>query len=214
MCLQSEYTVTKEEVKNMKNLMTKEDIAGEYEEMVKKYMAEGTIFPWQNGGSQGEIAKIEFRMNDGSIVRVRLESSEEQFGEKIWHTARAIKLIAEKFEYDPRMNNTFGATIWNGKGELLEEKTFFQVDRYHETVYATAEQYRQIHDKQMERYEAKKTSSEYEVKVARKVILKALRNHKGYKSKKADIIEACYHDSKTGKYTVKIANSWQRIALN
>ena len=110
--------------------MKSSEINAIYAAKTAEYLAAGyTINTNSMNGSQGEIAKIDFRKGD-EVIRVML-NSETIWGED-YRTADAIVLTVGRCT-DERVINTKGfgrdAIIWNERLEVIEKRTFFQFGR-------------------------------------------------------------------------------------
>ncbi len=110
--------------------MKSSEINAIYAAKAAEYLAAGyTINTNSMNGSQGEIAKIDFRKGD-EVIRVML-NSETIWGEN-FRTADAIVLTVGRCT-DERVINTKGfgrdAIIWNERLEVIEKRTFFQFGR-------------------------------------------------------------------------------------
>lgn len=110
--------------------MKSTEINAIYAAKVAEFLSAGyTINTNSMNGSQGEIAKIDFRKGD-EVIRVML-NSETIWGEN-FRTADAIVLTVGRCT-DERVINTKGfgrdAIIWNNNLEVIEKRTFFQFGR-------------------------------------------------------------------------------------
>ena len=110
--------------------MKSAEINAIYAAKVAEFLGTGyTINTNSMNGSQGEIAKIDFRKGD-EVIRMML-NSETIWGENFL-TADAIVLTIGRCT-DERVINTKGfgrdAIIWNNNLEVIEKRTFFQFGR-------------------------------------------------------------------------------------
>ncbi len=110
--------------------MKSAEINAIYAAKAAEYLAAGyTINTNSMNGSQGEIAKIDFRKGD-EVIRLML-NSETIWGED-YRTADAIVLTVGRCT-DERVINTKGfgrdAIIWNERLEVIEKRIFFQFGR-------------------------------------------------------------------------------------
>lgn len=110
--------------------MKSTEINAIYAAKVAEFLAAGySINTNSMNGSQGEIAKIDFRKGD-EVIRVML-SSETIWGDH-FRTADAIVLTVGRCTDERVINATgFGrdAIIWNERLEVIEKRTFFQFGR-------------------------------------------------------------------------------------
>ena len=108
--------------------MKSSEINAIYAAKVAEFLATGyTINTNSMNGSQGEIAKIDFRKGD-EVIRVMLHK-ETIWGEN-FRTNDAIVLTVGRCT-DELVINARGfsrdAIIWNNRLETIEERTFFQI---------------------------------------------------------------------------------------
>ena len=151
-------------------------------------------------GSQGEIAKIDFRKGN-EVIRVML-NSETIWGED-FRTADAIILTVGRCT-DERVINTktFGreAIIWNERLEVIEKRTFFQIGRRRdcdwylegkEAEEALNLSRQRMHIRyQMERAkEARTATKDITSDELKKALIPAVRRHLGKPKMKADRID-------------------------
>ena len=110
--------------------MKSTEINAIYAAKVAEFLAAGySINTNSMNGSQGEVAKIDFRKGD-EVIRVML-SSETIWGDH-FRTADAIVLTVGRCTDERVINATgFGrdAIIWNERLEVIEKRTFFQFGR-------------------------------------------------------------------------------------
>lgn len=110
--------------------MKSADINAIYAAKVTEFLTAGyQINTNTMNGSQGEIAKIDFRKGN-EVIRVML-SSQTIWGDN-FRTADAIVLTVGRCN-DERVINTKGfgrdAIIWNERLEIIEQRTFIQFGR-------------------------------------------------------------------------------------
>ena len=151
-------------------------------------------------GSQGEIAKIDFRKGN-EVIRVML-NSETIWGED-FRTADAIILTVGRCT-DERVINTktFGreAIIWNERLEVIEKRTFFQIGRRRDCDWylegKDAEEALNLSRQRMHiRYqierveEARTRTKDVTSDRLKKILIPAVRRHLGKPKMKADRID-------------------------
>ena len=116
-------TINGKEIK----LFGRQEISEEFTKIVSDYLANGFIFFYSraSGGTQGEELKADLS-NDGgkTVYRVWLFTDREsRDGEesKWWDAFNVIKIVVKKY-------NGADGTFWVSKGELVFEKTFYQIN--------------------------------------------------------------------------------------
>ena len=199
--------------------MKSSEINAIYAAKVTEFLTAGyTINTNTMDGSQGEIAKIDFRKGN-EVIRILLHK-ETIWGEH-FRTADAVVLTVGRCT-DERVINTKGfnreAIIWNNRLEVIEERTFFQIgERYGNTDwYLEGEEAQQAISKNRSRWEARyerewgrevHPKKEYKDEASKKAILPAVRRHLGKPKMKADRIDTVTRiwdkDNHRYEYTVK-----------
>lgn len=207
--------------------MKSTDINAIYAQKVTEYLTAGyTINVNTMNGSQGEIAKIDFRKGS-EVIRVLLHQ------ETIWgdnfRTADAIILTVGRCD-DERVINACGfgrdAIIWNERLDVIEERVFFEIgsrrdaDWYlegEEGEAAIEKHYRRLHARyEMERIEEARTrSKDVTSDVARKIVLPAVRRHLGKPNMKMNRIAKVIRSRNNGRfeYTVTTVGK-NRVVLH
>lgn len=168
-------------------------------------------------GSQGEIAKIDFRKGD-EVIRVVLHR-ETIWGES-FRSNDAIILTVGRCA-DERVINARGFTrdaiIWNNRLEVIEERTFFVVgERRSEDWYLEGKEAEKAIAKRRSRWETRyerewgreeHPRKEYKDEASKKAILPAVRRHLGKPKMKLERIDTVSRswdkDNHRYEYTVK-----------
>lgn len=120
---------------------------------VNEFLANGyTINTATMSGSQGEVAKIDFRKGN-EVFRVLLEKTTE------WtdNGTRDVVILTvgrstENVIRDDRPFDTMGPTFWNNRMDILEQRKFFQIDTRSDYFIEDAEEYDKMRQKQYRRY--------------------------------------------------------------
>ena len=141
-------------------------------------------------GSQGEIAKIDFRKGN-EVIRVLLHS-ETVWGEN-FRTADAIIITVGRCD-DERVINTSGfsrdAIIWNERLEVIEKRVFYKIGKRRDADWylegkegeaAMEKYYNRLHERyNLERVEeARIRTKDITSDEIRKILLPAVRRHLG-----------------------------------
>ena len=120
---------------------------------VNEFIQNGyTINATTMAGSQGEIAKIDFRKGE-EIIRVMLATETEYTDNGTRDMVKfTVGRSTENLARDDRPFDTMGVTFWNNRMEILEERKFYRIDNranfYTEDVAA----YDEMRQKQYRRY--------------------------------------------------------------
>ena len=198
--------------------MKSTEINAIYAAKVAEFLTAGyTINTNSMDGSQGEIAKVDFRKGD-EVIRVLLHK-ETIWGEN-FRTADAVVLTVGRCT-DERVINARGfsrdATIWNNRLEVIEERNFFQIgelrgaDWYLEGKEAE-EAIQKTRNRWRIRYEYAACSNphpkkEYTDEASKKAVLPAVRRHMGKPKLKVERIDTVTRiwdkDNHRYEYTVK-----------
>ena len=116
-------TINGKEIK----LFGRQEISTEFTKVVSGYLANGFIFFYSraSGGTQGEELKADLS-NDGgkTVYRIWLFTDREsrEGKERRWSDSfYVIKIVVKKY-------NGADGTFWASKGELVSEKTFYQIN--------------------------------------------------------------------------------------
>lgn len=182
--------------------MKSTEINAIYAAKVAEFLTAGyTINTNSMNGSQGEIAKIDFRKGN-EVIRVLL-NSETIWGEH-FRTADAIVLTVGRCT-DERVISAQGfgrdAIIWNERLEVIEKRTFYRMgDRYGTDWYLEEKEAEEALNKhydrrhafyEMERiHESWKARKEYKDEATKQILLPAVRRHLGKPKLKADRIDS------------------------
>lgn len=113
----------------MTKVIFSKDIRKAFTDKVNEYLAKGMEISVRTmSGSQGEIGKID--LTDGkNIYRIRLEREHRFIDRDFFYGGiDTIELIVEKYEDDGRDALDTWGTLWSGKGELIEEKTWYSIE--------------------------------------------------------------------------------------
>ena len=136
--------------------MKKHEIEAIFTAKVQEYILKGwRINTTTMSGNQGEIAKID--LTDGNdIIRILLESKSEWSREYHNETEAVILTVGrsiEQFQQRPHSNpfDTMFPTLWNNKLEILEQRTFYQINRDDDFFTEDEDEYRAMQEVQMER---------------------------------------------------------------
>ena len=192
--------------------MKSAEINAIYAAKVAEMLAAGyTINTNTMNGSQGEIAKIDFRKGD-EVIRVLL-ARETIWGEH-FRTAETIALTVGRCDDERVINATgFGreSIIWNERLEVIEKRIFFQVGGRRESdwyiegregeaamnLYYDRFQTR----RQIERIEeARLRSKDMSTDEIKKILLPAVRRHLGKPKMKLDRIDKVTRIWKDGRF--------------
>jgi len=197
--------------------MKSTEINAIYAAKVAEYLAAGyTINTNSMNGSQGEIAKIDFRKGD-EVVRILLHK-ETIWGEH-FHTNDAVVLTIGRCT-EEQVINTRGfsrdAIIWNNRLEVIEERTFLQMGRWSDVDwYLEGEEATKAIEKNRSRWrnhfamenEKVHPRKEYKDEASKKAILPAVRRHLGKPKMKVERIDTVTRtwdeDNNRYEYTVK-----------
>ena len=179
--------------------MKSAEINAIYAAKAAEFLAAGyTINTNSMNGSQGEIAKIDFRKGN-EVIRVLL-TKDTIWGEH-FRTSDAIVLTVGQCT-DERVINTKGfgrdAIIWNERLEVIEKRVFYRIgERYDSDWYlegdeaeeALSKHYDRRHKRyEMERNEERSQRKEYTDEAVKKILLPAVRRHLGKPNMKANRI--------------------------
>lgn len=196
--------------------MKSTEINAIYAAKVAEFLAAGyTINTNSMNGSQGEIAKIDFRKGN-EVVRVLLHQ-ETIWGERL-RTSEAVILTVGRCT-DERVINTQGfgrdAIIWNERLEVIEKRTFYRMGRrYDSDWYLEDEEAEKALEKNRKRcsvrwslekiHDSWKTRKEYKDEATKQILLPAIRRRLGKPKLKVDRIASIVRTWKENhfEYTV------------
>ena len=197
--------------------MKSTEINAIYAAKVAEFLAAGyTINTISMDGSQGEMAKIDFRKGD-EVIRVLLHK-ETIWGERFRNNEAVVMTVGRCT--DERVINARGfsreAIIWNNRLEVIEERTFFQIgDRWsNNDWYLEGEEAEKAIDKNRSRWQScidrnadVHPRKEYTDEASKKAVLPAVRRHLGRPKMKVDRIDTISRrwdkDNHRYEYTVK-----------
>lgn len=159
----------------MYEIILPKDISKAYTDKVNEYLAKGmTLYCSTMSGSQGEICKID--VTDWQyIYRINLRKEYEP------RKYDKVILTVEKFKHDGWGVLQDFATLWNGKGEMIEEKTWYAIDADNKAFVNTPIEsmyYRSIQESR--RLEREKSRREITDTARLTLIYKYLKKQKGY----------------------------------
>lgn len=129
------------------------DIEAIFTTKVNEFITNGYIINATTmNGSQGELAKIDFRKGD-EVYRVLLEQTTE-YGN---HGSRDVAILTvgrstENVICDERPFDSMGLTFWNNRMEIMEQRKFYQIDRCSDYYIEDVEEYDEMREKQYQRY--------------------------------------------------------------
>ena len=178
--------------------MKSTEINAIYAAKVTEFLTAGyTINTNTMDGSQGEIAKIDFRKGN-EVVRVLLHK-ETVWGEHFTSTDAVVLTVGRCT--DERVINTQGfnrdAIIWNNRLEVIEERKFLQIGRSRADWYLEGKEAEKALAKNRSRWNTRWESSgladhpqkEYKDDAVKKMILPAVRRHLGKPGMKLNRID-------------------------
>jgi hypothetical protein len=155
------------------------DIEKLYSEKVASLIMAGYVISSEHtsGSQTSEVSTISLTNNNGkTVIRVGLIEKFADWGK------RELKLVVLKFE------NVGWGTLWNHKAEVLEEKTFFEVNREKKIYCESKIDLDKILSLRKERFENRKCNNRIydkeiiESEKAINIIWKIVRKKDGYKS--------------------------------
>ena len=205
--------------------MKSTEINAIYADKVAEFLTAGyTINTNSMNGSQGEIAKIDFRKGD-EVIRVML-NSETIWGEG-FRTADAIVLTVGRCT-DERVINTKGfgrdAIIWNNNLEVIEKRTFFQFGRRRdcdwylegkEAEEALERNRQRSHTRwEIERAEEARTrTKEITSDELKTILITAVRRHMNKPKMKADRIAKIVRSWKNNRFEYTVTTVGKNIVV-
>ncbi len=203
--------------------MKSTDINAIFSAKVAEFLANGyQINTNTMGGSQGEVAKVDFRKGD-ELIRVLLDRK-TIFNEHF--TCDGIVLIVGRCT-DPYAVNAQGfrdATIWNSHLEIIEEQTFCKMgmrwndsDWYLEGAEAEDAQKKTRERAKlqwsMERHEESRNRKEYTGEEIKKILLPAVRRHLERPKLKADRIDKIVRVWKENRFEYTVTTLGKKVAI-
>ena len=165
-----------------------EDINKTYTEIIGEYISRGYwIYTKTMAGHQGEISKIDLT-NGKHIIRVRIDKkyhSRIEGLENLWLGIDVLRIVV--VEYD----NFRTETLWNNDGTTINEFNWYQVGRKNIAYVDNLEEYVDIANKTLNRFELKPIdygNHGRKMRYNADTIIKIVNGRKGFKScKKKDI---------------------------
>lgn len=212
----------------------RKDIDAIYQSLIIKYMSKGyKIITTNCSGTQGEKSKIDF--TDGKdIYRIWYDEDNEQIK---WINADSthrneyfdiIRLSVRKYNMKDKSlytDDTLGNTLWFQEGEIIEEKTFYVINKFfkgwrtpsEKLAYTTSVDFvTKIFDKCWNRYNPSETRHKiYLTNSDKKRIIEMInKRHKGFSTlriKHIDSIERVYDTrfaNGKNQYVVNFTKDW------
>lgn len=165
----------------MSNIIKSKDIRTAFTQKVKEYLDKGMDISVRTlSGSQGEIAKVDF--TDGKYVyRILLHTSYDYLNKDFFYgRLEMVELIVERFEDDGRPELDTWGTLWNGRGEQIENKKYYNIkDR--EIFTDSLEEIIRIGKVRAERREVKRTNDNIHLNSKRlSFFYNLVKKQKGY----------------------------------
>ena len=124
---------------------------------VTEYIQKGYIFNLTTmSGSQGEIGSVDLR-NENEVIRILLENKREYDREARLEREMVVLTVGRwngTIE-DGRPFDSMGATIWNSRLEVVEQRMFYQINRRSDFYTEDKEAYDAMLRKQNDRCEAR-----------------------------------------------------------
>lgn len=188
-----------------------------FTQKVAEYINKGYTFNSNTmSGTQGEIAKVDLRKGT-EVIRVRLDT--------ITHECRpAVVLIVGRNTDERIANNTERNggwyTMWNGKLEVIEERTFWQMQKNFREVdwYIEGDAGKEAIKKTDERLRKNYLTVEHPDRIfegVEKVIAKAVRRHLERPGFKAQNVKKVWKtwNANEGRYIFKVQTLKHTIVL-
>lgn len=192
------------------------DISKLYTDKVAEYMANGYAININTmAGHQGEIVKIDLRKGT-EVVRVLLETEHRNFRDAVVLTVGRNQDERIATEANSRRD----LTIWNNRLEVIEQRTFWQMNRNWRDIDfylegAAGEEAIKKQEKRMEtRYFNEHPSRQFEG--MEKVMAKAVKRHLNRRSFKSQNIKKVWKtwDNSEGRYLYKVQTLKHTIVLH
>lgn len=107
-------------------LKVMDDVRRACTDMVAKYLMRGYTFNLvTESGTQGEIAKYDLTNNGGkTVIRIMIVEDRENFGDRFYESVDTLVIRVKEYE---DLRSSRHDTLWNSKGNLIEEKVFYYV---------------------------------------------------------------------------------------
>lgn len=135
------------------NTMKHTEIEAIFTAKVAEFISNGyTINATTMAGSQGEIAKIDFRKGN-EIIRVMLATDTEWTDNGTRDMVKfTVGRSTENLANDNRPFDTMGITFWNNRMEIIEERRFYRIDNRANFYTEDVVEYDEMRRKQYQRY--------------------------------------------------------------
>ena len=203
--------------------MKSTDINGIFSAKVAEFLANGyQINTNTMSGSQGEVAKVDFRKGD-ELIRVVLDRK-TIFTDH--YSCDGIVLIVGRCtdQYAINAEGFRDATVWNSHLEVIEERTFYKMgmrwsdndwylegEEAEEALKKTRERARVQWS--MERYEESRNRKEFTGEKIKKILLPAVRRHLERPNLKADQIDKIVRIWKENRFEYTVTTLGMKVAV-
>lgn len=190
------------------------EIEAIYTEKVTEYIAKGySINTNTMSGHQGEIAKIDLR-KDGEIIRILMDTERDNH----FHEAVVIIVGRNTDENAARRTGRSGYdTIWNYKLEVIEKRTFWQMQKDYRDVdfYLEGEAGEKALETRSSRFKARhfNPTPDKIFKDVEKTVVKAVKRHLNRTSFKVQNIVKVWKTWNEGRYIYKVQTLKHTITL-
>ena len=189
---------------------------------VAEYMTNGyEINANTMNGSQGEIAKVDFRKGN-EVIRIVL--FKKSLFTDYWMRDAIVLLVGRcnddrvisvtDFDHDP--------IIWNGNLETVEERTFVKMGRWGTDWYVEGKEAEEAMQKNRDRAHARwdidqlqteRNRKEYTGESIKKILLPAIRRHLDRPKMKADRIEKIVRCWKVNRFEYTVTTVGKKIVV-
>lgn len=189
--------------------MNSKQIESIFTAKVSEYITKGyTISTTTMSGSQGEVAKVDFRKGN-EIIRILLtnETEWDEIGRTSIIVGRNTEPLRKSSPFD-----TMCSTIWNNRLEVIEQRDFYSVDSSSNYFTEDISEIKAQHDKQLRREKDAREQSKKEItsETAKEIVLRYIKRQPKCATKKLKDIKAIrrYNASKYDKmhYTIELTN--------
>lgn len=183
-------------------IITFDKIGNVFTQKVNEYLKRGYVVNLSTmSGTQGETARIDLIQPKDSkkIIRIRVES--------YWAEFNSITSI---FVEEHEKKSEFCETLWNGKGDLIEEIKFYEVsNKKGKKIYADdLNEFNKIKEKQISRM---KGNSINFVKLNPAKVVKVIKKFYGFKTIRPKDIISVEKISKNGILYIVHVNKNNKI---
>ena len=198
----------------MGNIIKLTEISKAYTDRLSELLVEGYVMNASTmSGTQGEYGRIDLTKDNGKTVRRLYIDRGSKYGEDWKDHADYLCIIEEEFN---RNSSTSIGTLWNGKGNIINKKEYYLIDRKHNvyelhpsTSYVdNLDAIKTANRKHYDRCDSRYTNSTRSFKPTEKV-LEVVRKYKGFKGVKlSDIekVEICHRHNNEVYYRVIVNN--------